>query len=144
MYAIKSGYFLNCFQKLKTYNIHCGLNQYKKTSVNFFPIQAMITVEDENDNAPQFEFTRYEGRVKEHTETGTEIALDNRILAKDVDAGSNAQFTINLVGEGSQMFLLDQKTGRLYLSQHALLDRERKDTYNLKLVARDKGEINLL
>lgn len=104
----------------------------------------MITVEDENDNAPQFEFTRYEGRVKEHTETGTEIALDNRILAKDVDAGSNAQFTINLVGEGSQMFLLDQKTGRLYLSQHALLDRERKDTYNLKLVARDKGEINLL
>ncbi|KAI5749559.1 hypothetical protein M8J76_008291 [Diaphorina citri] len=104
--------------------------------------QAVISVEDENDNAPQFEYTRYEGRVKEHAVAGTEVALDNHIIAKDIDIGSNAQFTINLIGEGSQFFTVDQKTGRLYLSQHAVLDRERKDVYNLKLVARDKGNLS--
>uniref|UniRef100_A0A8D8RCF7 Protocadherin Fat 2 n=1 Tax=Cacopsylla melanoneura TaxID=428564 RepID=A0A8D8RCF7_9HEMI len=103
----------------------------------------MISVEDENDNAPQFEYTRYEGRVKEHAVAGTEVALDNHILAKDIDTGSNALFTISLIGEGSQFFTVDQKTGRLYLSQHAVLDREKKDIYNLRLVARDKGEIKL-
>ncbi|XP_069700620.1 cadherin-89D [Periplaneta americana] len=102
--------------------------------------QVNVIVEDENDNAPLFERSSYEGHVEENSPGGTEVQLDYLIHATDADIGHHAQFTFTLHGEGSEMFNIDQTTGRVYV-KGLLLDREEKAVYLLRVVARDKGNL---
>lgn len=104
--------------------------------------QVSIIVEDENDNAPVFQEKQYEGHIPENSEAGTEVQLVHLVQAKDADSGYNAQFKYTLYGEGSELFFLDQASGRLSLRKGFVLDREEKAVYNLRIVARDKGNLN--
>lgn len=100
-----------------------------------------MIIEDENDNPPVFEHKQYEGHIPENSPGGTEVGLDNLIKAKDADSGFNAQFKFTLYGEGSDIFTIDQATGRVFLRKNVpiILDREEKTSYSLRVVARDKG-----
>ena len=111
-------------------------------------MKVTVVVEDENDNPPVFEHNRYEGHILENSPGGTEVTLNHLIKANDADSNINSQFKITLYGEGSDIFIFDQVTGRLFLRKNIAyaLDREEKQTYTLKVVAKDKGEnqINIL
>ncbi|XP_017781597.1 PREDICTED: cadherin-89D, partial [Nicrophorus vespilloides] len=102
--------------------------------------QVIIYVDDENDNAPSFDRSTYEGKIKENSASGTEVDLEQLIHVKDADIGSNGQFTLSLQGTGNERFRLDRFTGKILFSgPYSLLDREDKSVYNLKIVAKDKG-----
>ncbi|XP_046736319.1 cadherin-89D isoform X1 [Diprion similis] len=106
--------------------------------------QVTVIVEDENDNAPMFDIPVYEGRIQENSPVGTEVALTRRITAKDPDDGGNQNFAITVHGEGSELFTIDQVSGRVFFKGDAegLLDREARPFYNLSLVARDKANLH--
>ncbi|KAK9754964.1 Cadherin domain [Popillia japonica] len=105
--------------------------------------QASIYVDDENDNAPQFERELYEGRIKENSIAGTEVELNYPIHVKDADVGENAEFTVTIFGNGSEMFRLDRSTGKVYFNSGSMpLDREEKSSYLLRLVAKDNGNLS--
>ncbi|PSN37469.1 Cadherin-89D [Blattella germanica] len=99
-----------------------------------------VVVEDENDNAPKFERTSYEGYVEENSPGGTEVQLNYLIHATDADLGAHALFNFTLHGVGSELFNIDQTTGRVFV-KGLLLDREEKATHVLQVVARDKGNL---
>nr|CAD7427729.1 unnamed protein product [Timema monikensis] len=103
--------------------------------------QVNVLVEDENDNPPVFDRSSYEGRIQENSPSGSEVKLDHPIKASDADLGGNAQFTFTLHGDGSELFSVEQPTGRVYL-RAGTLDREEKTIYLLRVVARDKGNLN--
>lgn len=97
-------------------------------------------VEDENDNAPVFEHSVYEGTIKENCISGTEVEMNYPIKATDADSSVNAAFTFTLFGDGSEMFRIDKHSGKVYFtSADSPLDREQKAEYILRLVAADKG-----
>ena len=62
---------------------------------------------DENDNAPEFEFTSYEYTVTENTEPGT--ILSPILPATDRDSGSNADIIYTL---SAGPFVVDGLTGK--------------------------------
>lgn len=98
-----------------------------------------VHVEDENDNPPMFDRQWYKGSVKENVIALSEVKMEEPIKAKDADINGNAQFKMSLRGEGSELFILDQTTGNLLVKSDASLDREMKDSYTLRIIARDKG-----
>lgn len=104
-----------------------------------FSPQVNVTVEDENDNPPVFERQWYEGRVEENALPGTEVKLENPLKIQDADAGVNALFIVMIKGNGSEAFMIDQKTHRVSVRDGAMLDRESRDAYYLRLIAKDRG-----
>lgn len=103
--------------------------------------QITIHVDDENDNPPIFELPAYEGTITENSSKGTEVKLGSRIKAKDADTGSNAIFTYTLFGDGHDSFSVSEETGVVTFIGNEL-DREEKNAYLLKIVARDKGSLS--
>ncbi|XP_068082261.1 cadherin-89D [Anabrus simplex] len=105
--------------------------------------QVNIVVEDVNDNPPVFEFSSYEGQVPENSSVGTEVTLSHLIQASDADIGENAEFNFTLDGEDSDMFGIDQKTGKVLVKNRLghSLDREDKSVYALKIIAQDNGNL---
>lgn len=94
-----------------------------------------VIVDDEDDNAPLFSMSSYEGRIKENSQPGTEVIMTNHVSAKDPDEDSS--FSLTLRGEGSDLFRIDRITGRVFFRGNTsdLLDREDKPFYNLRIVA---------
>lgn len=62
--------------------------------------QVRIIVDDENDNAPEFQKTHYEGTVSENCRVGILVELNAPIRTVDRDFGSNSIFSLALKGEG--------------------------------------------
>lgn len=72
--------------------------------------------------------------------SGTEVDLDYLIHVNDKDIGDNGQFTVSMFGNGSELFKLDKNSGKVYfISTDINLDREDSESFNLLLVAKDKG-----
>ncbi|KMQ96809.1 cadherin-89d-like isoform x4 protein [Lasius niger] len=103
--------------------------------------QVRIIVDDENDHAPEFTLSSYEGRITENSPAGTEIVLTDPIAASDKDEGRNRDFTFALRGEGSGLFRIDPLTGRVYFVgiDDRVLDRETRANYDLHVIATDSG-----
>ncbi|KAL7985839.1 hypothetical protein Chor_011005 [Crotalus horridus] len=93
-----------------------------------------ILVLDVNDNSPECKQTLYEGKISENESPRFSVL---KVLATDVDAGSNSQITYSLHGVGAEDFRLDSYTGELTTS--TLLDRELKSKYHLVAKATDGG-----
>ncbi|XP_015602110.1 cadherin-89D isoform X2 [Cephus cinctus] len=104
--------------------------------------QVTVIVEDENDNPPVFSMSTYEGRLLENSPVGTEITMTNRILAHDPDDNGDHNVVLTLHGEGSELFTIDQTSGRVFFRGENLLDREEVAEYHLRIVARDKGNMH--
>lgn len=69
--------------------------------------QVIIHVDDVNDCPPKFNLHSYSGTITENSPVGTEVLLDQEIMVTDADVGDNAKFTVSLIGEGSQMFMIE-------------------------------------
>uniref|UniRef100_A0A1I8HHU0 Cadherin domain-containing protein n=1 Tax=Macrostomum lignano TaxID=282301 RepID=A0A1I8HHU0_9PLAT len=59
-----------------------------------------ITVDDENDFFPTFEYPVYNGSVPENTMAGVPVNLFSQISISDLDAGDNGVFNLTLMRNG--------------------------------------------
>ncbi|XP_018326516.1 cadherin-89D [Agrilus planipennis] len=114
--------------------------EYNKGAISGTAIyQVTVIVDDENDNAPEFGHAHYEGLIKENSPPGTEVDLSYLIRVTDSDIGENGQFSLTILGEGSEKFKIGKFSGRLTFSGTNFLDREEKEIYELQILAKDKG-----
>ncbi|XP_018368813.1 PREDICTED: protein dachsous-like [Trachymyrmex cornetzi] len=96
-----------------------------------------VTVQDVNDNPPVFNQTRYDASVPENATVGTPVLAVN---ATDADAGDNSriEYSINRrQSDREEMFRIDPETGMVYVNK--ALDFESKERHELVIVARDRG-----
>ena len=66
--------------------------------------------------------------------------MTNHISARDPDEDASFRFT--LMGAGSDLFRIDQVTGRVFFTGNGteLLDREENSVYNLQIIAGEKSK----
>uniref|UniRef100_F6XLQ0 Cadherin-23 n=1 Tax=Equus caballus TaxID=9796 RepID=F6XLQ0_HORSE len=98
-----------------------------------------ITVLDENDNSPRFDFTSDSAvSVPEDCPVGQRMAT---VKARDPDAGSNGQVVFSLasgnIAGAFEIITTNDSTGEVFVARP--LDREELDHYILKVVASDRG-----
>ncbi|XP_051559265.1 protocadherin Fat 1a [Myxocyprinus asiaticus] len=93
-----------------------------------------ITVEDVNDNAPQFNSDPYTFTVFENTEINTPVA---RLYATDLDTDFNAEILYSLLDSANGVFSIEEETGVMRLDRP--LDRELQSLYTLRARATDRG-----
>ncbi|XP_055064438.2 protocadherin-16 [Misgurnus anguillicaudatus] len=105
---------------------------------NFAKAKVHITVQDENDNAPAFGREHYSIEVPENQEPVELFALK----ATDQDTGEKGRLEYKITaGDPDGDFQLDASSGALSTSRP--LDRERKSSYILEVVAQDHGSPSL-
>uniref|UniRef100_A0A8C6EJR5 Cadherin-23 n=1 Tax=Microcebus murinus TaxID=30608 RepID=A0A8C6EJR5_MICMU len=98
-----------------------------------------ITVLDENDNSPRFDFTSDSAvSVPEDCPVGQRVAT---VKARDPDAGSNGQVFFSLasgnIAGAFEIVTTNDSIGEVFVARP--LDREELDHYILKVVASDRG-----
>ncbi|XP_049711738.1 cadherin-23 isoform X2 [Elephas maximus indicus] len=98
-----------------------------------------ITVLDENDNSPQFDFTSdLAVSVPEDCSVGQRVAT---VKAQDPDAGSNGQVVFSLasgnIAGAFEITTTNDSIGEVFVARP--LDREELDHYFLKIMASDLG-----
>ncbi|ESO93788.1 hypothetical protein LOTGIDRAFT_105163 [Lottia gigantea] len=76
--------------------------------------QVIIYVDDDNDNAPQFEHHNYTQMILDATQTG-EFVLG--VTALDRDIGNNGKVTYKLEGQDANMFNINTNTGVVTAAQ---------------------------
>uniref|UniRef100_A0A4W3HTH2 Cadherin EGF LAG seven-pass G-type receptor 1 n=1 Tax=Callorhinchus milii TaxID=7868 RepID=A0A4W3HTH2_CALMI len=99
-----------------------------------------ITVEDENDNTPQFTEKRYVAQVPENVSVNTKIL---QVKATDQDKGNNALIHYSIVsGNIRGQFYIDSMTGNIDITNP--LDYETTRDYTLRIKAQDGGRPPLI
>nr|XP_054499158.1 LOW QUALITY PROTEIN: protocadherin alpha-2-like [Agelaius phoeniceus] len=105
-------------------------------------MELVISVEDANDNAPQFNQSVYKVQLPESAGVGTLVA---RVNATDPDLGSNGEVTFSVSNtfpeKGMNIFLLNARTGEINLGD--TVDYEEVPLYEIQIEARDKGTPSL-
>ncbi|XP_023096304.2 cadherin-23 isoform X13 [Felis catus] len=102
-------------------------------------VKVYITVLDENDNSPRFDFTSDSTvSVPEDCPVGQRVAT---VKARDPDAGSNGQVVFSLasgnIAGAFDIVTTNDSIGEVFVARP--LDREQLDRYILKVVASDRG-----
>ncbi|XP_023574263.1 cadherin-23 isoform X2 [Octodon degus] len=102
-------------------------------------VKVYITVLDENDNSPRFDFTSDSlVSVPEDCPVGQRVAT---VKARDPDAGSNGQVVFSLasgnIAGAFEIITTNDSIGEVFVARP--LDREELDHYILKVVASDRG-----
>ncbi|XP_055130578.1 cadherin-23 isoform X1 [Symphalangus syndactylus] len=102
-------------------------------------VKVYITVLDENDNSPRFDFTSDSAiSVPEDCPVGQQVAT---VKAWDPDAGSNGQVVFSLasgnIAGAFEIVTTNDSIGEVFVARP--LDREELDHYILKVVASDRG-----
>uniref|UniRef100_A0A8C5V9H3 FAT atypical cadherin 1 n=1 Tax=Microcebus murinus TaxID=30608 RepID=A0A8C5V9H3_MICMU len=100
----------------------------------FCQASVVLTLEDVNDNAPEFSADPYTITVFENTEPGT---LLTRVQATDADAGLNRKISYSLLNSADGQFSINELSGIIQLEKP--LDRELQAVYTLTLKAVDQG-----
>ncbi|XP_054890595.1 cadherin-related family member 2 isoform X2 [Poeciliopsis prolifica] len=94
-----------------------------------------IIIKDTNDNSPTFPQDTYKISVAEHSPVGTEVKI---VTADDPDTMDAGNITYSLLPESIlQYFDVEQKTGKVYVKNQTVLDRELRSLYSATLQARD-------
>ncbi|KAL1505211.1 hypothetical protein ABEB36_004825 [Hypothenemus hampei] len=96
-----------------------------------------IFIEDQNDNDPKFDLSKYSTNIYEDVPIDTSIL---KVHASDADIGLNSKIIYFLANESEWLFRIDNKTG--VITTAGLFDRERKSEYNFMVVATDSGKYN--
>ncbi|XP_014167121.1 protocadherin alpha-2-like [Geospiza fortis] len=101
-------------------------------------MELVISVEDANDNPPQFNQSMYKVQLPENTTEGTLVV---RVNATDPDEGSNKEFYYSILSSipigNKELFTIDTKTGEIRLT--GTLDFEDVRLHELQIEATDKG-----
>ena len=105
-----------------------------------FSASALISISllDQNDNAPQFEFVSQNISVPENTEIGSVVAT---VVATDADVGSNADVVYSIVGGNDERLFNISQTGNVALTRSLI---SRIDTFNLTIRAANRPDVNEL
>ncbi|XP_035384301.1 cadherin EGF LAG seven-pass G-type receptor 1 isoform X3 [Electrophorus electricus] len=99
-----------------------------------------ITVEDENDNYPQFSERRYVVQVPENVPVNTRVA---QVEATDKDEGNNAKVHYSIInGNVRGQFYIHTPTGEIDVINP--LDYETNRDYSLRIKAQDGGRPPLI
>ncbi|KGL79349.1 Protocadherin Fat 2, partial [Tinamus guttatus] len=93
-----------------------------------------VFVEDVNDNAPHFENVPYYASVQDGTEPGDVLF---QVSATDKDIGDNGAITYSFA-EDYKYFWIDPYLGDISLKKP--LDYQALNKYNLRVIAKDRGE----
>ena len=93
-----------------------------------------ISIDDINDNSPQFSEVEYNASILEDVQPSSEVLL---ILATDFDSGLNSELVFSLVSTTVIPFEIEIATGRIYTTQS--LDRETIPDYSFQVLVRDRG-----
>ena len=99
----------------------------------------IITVNDINDNFPEFIPKMPTVRVREDLPVGAVITT---LTAHDLDEGENGKVTYRLVDGAGNKFEVDELTGAVRIREK--LDFETTQVYNLSVRAEDGGEQSLV
>ena len=92
--------------------------------------QVQISVEDINDNKPQFTESEFKTSILEHVPDGQEIS---RFEALDLDKDENAKFLYSL-NDPSGAFEINPHSGSLTMKNGAKFDREKYQNGYIDLV----------
>lgn len=95
-----------------------------------------LTIEDVNDNRPEFYPRQYFVPISENTPTDTPIV---RVIAYDRDAGDNAVVTYNLESGGDGLFTIDSWTGEISLRSNFVTAQ--KPLHRLIISAKDRDNM---
>ncbi|XP_031420890.1 cadherin EGF LAG seven-pass G-type receptor 1 isoform X2 [Clupea harengus] len=99
-----------------------------------------ISVEDENDNYPQFTEKRYVVQVQENIQVNSQVAL---VKATDNDKGNNAKVHYSIIsGNVRGQFYIHSPTGAIDVISP--LDYEMMREYTLRIKAQDGGRPPLI
>ena len=103
-----------------------------------------ITVNEINDNYPQFDEDSYEASIPEDAEPMTEII---QVFATDIDSDLNAkiQYSLDFGGdmEAAGNFFIDEETGQINLTLNNTVDYEKRHSYFIYVIATDQGSPSL-
>ncbi|XP_054144251.1 protocadherin alpha-13-like [Melozone crissalis] len=101
-------------------------------------MELVISVEDTNDNVPQFNQSVYKVQLLESAEVGT---LVTRVNATDADEGLNSEVTYTVTNfippSGKDVISINPNTGEIHLT--AALDFEEVSVFDFRIEAKDKG-----
>lgn len=107
----------------------------KENSILRSTANVAITILDANDHSPDFGNDTFYAKVPEHCPDGTTVT---EITANDPDTMDQGKITYSLLPESiRQYFDVEPTTGRIYVKNGALLDREIRALYSMTLQARD-------
>ena len=95
-----------------------------------------ISIRDANDNKPMFEKTSYHVTVSESAENG---AFVEKVIATDADSGINAKINYFIKRGAYDTFSIDRETGVVTVSNTSLLDYDRRNNYEIQIIAVDQG-----
>ncbi|CAJ0940859.1 unnamed protein product [Ranitomeya imitator] len=96
--------------------------------------KVLVEVIDVNDNAPEISITSLSSPIPEDSAPGTMIAL---IEIHDQDSGDNADVDCQIHEDVPFNLLSSETYYRLVLS--AAIDREKTSSYNISIIATDRG-----
>ncbi|XP_069619819.1 protocadherin gamma-B2-like isoform X17 [Ranitomeya imitator] len=97
--------------------------------------KVLIEVIDENDNAPEISLTSLSSPIPEDSPPGTIIAL---IKVSDRDSGENGEVDCKLT-DGGAFSLISSSASYFRLVTVGSLDREKVSTYDITILATDRG-----
>lgn len=98
----------------------------------------MVRVVDINDHAPTFAQNLVEVHFAENNTPGERVVT---VVASDADSGKNAEIAYSLDPSVNGAFYIDTDNGDIRAS--GVLDREERDRYEFRVIARDKGTPSL-
>ncbi|XP_075946943.1 protocadherin-7 [Anarhichas minor] len=98
----------------------------------------MVRVVDINDHAPAFAQSVVEVHFAENNSPGERVVT---VLASDADSGKNAEIAYSLDPAGNGPFYIDANNGDIRAT--GVLDRELRERYELRVIAKDKGTPSL-
>ena len=98
----------------------------------------MVRVVDINDHAPTFAQNVVEVHFAENNSPGERVVT---VLATDADSGKNAEIAYSLDASVNGAFYIDADNGDIRAS--GVLDREQRERYEFRVIARDKGAPSL-
>ncbi|XP_038126067.1 cadherin-related family member 2 [Cyprinodon tularosa] len=94
-----------------------------------------ITIKDTNDNIPKFPQNTYKLNVAEHSPVGTEVTT---LTAADPDTMDAGKITYSLLPDSIlDYFDVESTTGKVFVKNQNLLDRELRSLYSATLQAKD-------
>ncbi|XP_052863844.1 cadherin-87A [Anopheles cruzii] len=97
-----------------------------------------ITIRDVNNHAPQFARENYLTSIEENFPIGTNV---ERLQAIDLDTGINAEIRYRIQQGSFDDFSIDNRTGIVLIARK--LDFDRRNTYQMEIVAADLGTPSL-
>ncbi|XP_039632256.1 protocadherin-10-like [Polypterus senegalus] len=101
--------------------------------------KVVVQIIDSNDNRPEIKVASLKSSVVEDVPIGTVIAL---FSVTDLDSGDNGMVNCHI--SNNEEFELQQTMDNVYaLVTAELLDREKKSSFNIRIVVRDNGTPSL-